>query len=84
MSRRKKTSTKIPTVRCYENLNVFTEGNTQLGKQGSTSACDRGGGNMRGRGQMCQLAWVSVEIIGTVHREREAYTEEKQDIFTDN
>lgn len=51
-------------------LNVFTEGNTGLGKQGSTSACDRGGGNMRGRGQTCQSAWVSVEIIETVHRER--------------
>lgn len=25
---------------------------------------------MRGRGQMCQLAWVSVEIIEIVHRER--------------
>lgn len=51
-------------------LNVFTEGNTGLGKQGSTSACDRGGGNMRGRGQTCQSAWVSVEIIETVHTER--------------
>lgn len=25
---------------------------------------------MRGRGQMCRLAWVSVEIIETVRRER--------------
>lgn len=63
-------------------LNVFTEGNTQLGKQGSTSACDRGGGNMRGRGQMCRLAWVSVEIIGTVHREREKRTRRKNKTFS--
>lgn len=56
--------------RVLKSLNVLTERNTGLGKQGSTSACDRGGGNMRGRGQMRRSAWASVEIIETVHRER--------------
>lgn len=78
---------KFPQYQCYENPEFLHWRKDRTGSQGSTSACDRGGGNMRGRGQMCRSAWVSGwgnnrNSAGT-ERERENYTR-KQAIFIAN